>query len=144
MGIAQINTKNLKKYNISIEEAFDPCTNIKVGAAILTDNYQRALESGMKGQGALHAAISEYNTGSIVNGLKNGYVQKVIKNVKPLAVSVPALRSTSLNISLSEVKKVISQPKPKEAVQSSQNDKYSQINVYQSEKTDLDVFVYKR
>ena len=146
IGIAQINTKNLKKYNVPIEEAFDSCTNIKVGAAILTDNYQRVLETGMKGQGALQAAISEYNTGSTVNGFKNGYVQKVINNVKPLTVSVPALTPNLMYIAGSTITKVktnTSQPQSKEAVQFSQNDDYSQINVYQPQKTNLDVFVYK-
>ena len=146
IGIAQINTKNLKKYNVPIEEAFDSCTNIKVGAAILTDNYQRVLETGMKGQGALQAAISEYNTGSTVNGFKNGYVQKVINNVKPLTVSVPALTPNPMYIAgypITKVKTNTSQPQSKEAVQFSQNDDYSQINVYQPQKTNLDVFVYK-
>lgn len=144
IGIAQINTKNLKKYGVSIEEAFDPCTNIKVGADILTDNYQRALESGMKGQGALQAAISEYNTGSIVNGFKNGYVQKVINNVKPISIAVPALssnpsktRATTLPLTKSSHNSQL-----KEVVQS-RDDKYSQINVYQNKKVNTDIFVYK-
>ena len=145
IGIAQINTENLKKYDVSIEEAFDPCTNIKVGADILTDNYQRALESGMKGQGALQVAISEYNTGSKVNGFKNGYVQKIIDNVKPLVVAVPDLepnpsKKSTTTISIS---KLVNIPQSKEAVQFTQDDKYSQINVYQSKKLNTAAFVYK-
>jgi type IV secretion system protein VirB1 len=143
IGIAQINTKNLTKYSVSIEEAFDPCTNIKVGAAILTDNYQRALESGMNGQGALQAAISEYNTGSIVKGFKNGYVQKIIDNVKPLVVTVPALEPNPSKTSTTTISKSVNNPQSKEAVQFTQDDKYSQINVYQSKKLNTAAFVYK-
>jgi len=143
IGIAQINTKNLKKYGVSIEEAFDPCTNIKVGADILTDNYQRALKTGMKGQGALQAAISEYNTGSAVNGFKNGYVQKIIDNVKPLVVAVPALKPNLLKTSTTTISKPVNIPQSKEAVQFTQGDKYSQINVYQSKKLNTTAFVYK-
>jgi type IV secretion system protein VirB1 len=144
IGIAQINTKNLTKYSVSIEEAFDPCTNIKVGAAILTDNYQRALESGMNWQEALQAAISEYNTGSIVNGFKNGYVQKIINNVKPLVVSVPALTPNPSKTPVPELPKTKTDhiPQSEEAVQFTNDDNYSQINVYQSKNTDSDIFVY--
>lgn len=144
IGIAQINTKNLTKYSVSIEEAFDPCTNIKVGAAILTDNYQRSLESGMNGQEALQAAISEYNTGSIVNGFKNGYVQKIINNVKPLVVSVPALTPNPSKTPVPELPKTKTDhiPQSEEAVQFTNDDNYSQINVYQSKNTDSDIFVY--
>lgn len=145
IGIAQVNTKNLKKYGVSIEEAFDPCINVKVGAAILTDNYQRALEAGMKGQGALHAAISEYNTGSTVNGFKNGYVQKVINNVKPLAISVPTLNPNPLKSNTSDLlaSKTNYIPQTKEAVQFSRNADSLQINVYQNEKLKTNAFVYK-
>lgn len=144
IGIAQINTKNLTKYSVSIEEAFDPCTNIKVGAAILTNNYQRALESGMKEQGALQAAISEYNTGSTVNGFKNGYVQQIINNVKSPVISVPALipNPSKKLLELPDAK-TLHIPQSKEAVQFSLNDNSSQVKVYQRKTTNSDVFVYK-
>jgi|TARA_R110001606_G_scaffold399162_4_gene581191 hypothetical protein len=41
-GLMQINSANMRKYGLTAESVFDPCTNIRVGAAILTDNYARA------------------------------------------------------------------------------------------------------
>ncbi|GMN04467.1 transglycosylase SLT domain-containing protein [Erythrobacter sp. MTPC3] len=74
-GLMQINSANMRKYGLTAETVFDPCTNIRVGAAILTDNYARALDAGHPSP--LQAAVSEYNTGSRSRGLSNGYVGRV-------------------------------------------------------------------
>ena len=86
VGLAQINTSNLKIYGVSVAKALDPCTNLKVGAAILSANYRRAHRKYGPGQKALWAAISAYNTGNFIAGFKNGYVQKVIRHSRRLAV----------------------------------------------------------
>lgn len=80
LGLGQINSSNLSKVGLSVEDAFEPCKNVAVAAIILHDNYQSA-KGKMKGeQAALLAALSAYNTGSFSKGFSNGYVQKVMNN----------------------------------------------------------------
>ncbi|NIY83726.1 lytic transglycosylase domain-containing protein [Vibrio hepatarius] len=42
LGLMQINNKNFPAYGMTIETAFDPCTNINVGADIYAKCYHRA------------------------------------------------------------------------------------------------------
>ncbi len=74
-GLMQINSANFARYGLNARSVFDPCTNLRVGAAILTDNYSRARDDGHPRP--WQAAVSEYNTGSRSRGLANGYVGKV-------------------------------------------------------------------
>lgn len=80
MGLGQVNSANLAKTGLSVEEAFDPCKNLAAAGKILTWNYQSASKKIPNQQAALHAAISAYNTGSFTRGFSNGYVQKVLNN----------------------------------------------------------------
>jgi|GEM_PF-669208 type IV secretion system protein VirB1 len=80
LGLGQVNSANLKKTGLRIEDAFDPCKNLAAAATILQQNYQSANQQGLQGQPALHAALSAYNTGSLTRGFANGYVQKVVNN----------------------------------------------------------------
>ena len=85
LGIMQINSENLKPYGLSLEDAFDPCKNIKVGTRILKENYERAEISLGSGQKALKAALSAYNSGNFHSGLENGYVGRLYgaQSLKP-------------------------------------------------------------
>jgi len=83
MGLAQINSANLKRTGLSVADAFDPCKNLSAAATILHENYQSASLKEQDAQLALHAALSAYNTGSFTRGFSNGYVQKVLNNAKP-------------------------------------------------------------
>lgn len=80
MGLGQINSKNLSWLGLNVEQVFDPCTNLAAAATVLSGAYQRAVKQHGAGQQALLAALSAYNTGSLVNGFGNGYVQKVVNN----------------------------------------------------------------
>jgi len=96
LGLGQVNSNNLLKIGLSVEDAFDPCRNLTAAATILTWSYQSALRKTQNEQSALHAAISAYNTGSFSRGFSNGYVQKVINNVSyseasPLSTAMPPL-----------------------------------------------------
>jgi type IV secretion system protein VirB1 len=77
IGVMQINSRNLAALGYTIEDALDPCTNIRGGGAILTANYARAVAHFGEGQQALLAAISAYNTGDWQRGFANGYVARV-------------------------------------------------------------------
>ena len=78
LGIMQITDANLPGLGFTIEQAFDPCLNIKGGAAILTEFYSAAIARYAAGEPALEAAISAYNTGTFWRGFRNGYVASVI------------------------------------------------------------------
>ncbi|MCA8270400.1 lytic transglycosylase domain-containing protein [Burkholderia vietnamiensis] len=80
MGLGQINSRNLKGLGLTIEQVFEPCTNLGAAARILTWGYQRAVKVHGPGQEALLAAISTYNTGSLTAGFSNGYVRTVTSN----------------------------------------------------------------
>lgn len=80
LGFSQINSANLKRLRMSVDDAFDPCANLAGGAAILTENYKAALLTKRDPQTALLAAISTYNTGNQIGGFRNGYVRKVTAN----------------------------------------------------------------
>lgn len=79
IGLMQINSNNIRRFGISLEEAFNPCTNIRLGTKILSSNYSNAVDYHGEGQGALRAALSAYNTGSMTKGFRNGYVGKYYK-----------------------------------------------------------------
>lgn len=78
MGLMQINVKTMKNLGLTVEQTFDPCTNLYAGATVLTRNYYNASRRYVSEQDALLAAISAYNTGNYRNGFKNGYVGKVV------------------------------------------------------------------
>lgn len=100
MGLGQVNSSNLVKAGLSIEDVFEPCKNLAASAAILHANYQVASRNMKNGQTALYAALSAYNTGSFTKGFKNGYVQKVVNNANAGVTSnpiVPAIASIPLS-----------------------------------------------
>lgn len=76
MGLMQINSANLRRLGYTVEEILDPCTNVRAGAKILTENFNAASRQWDDPQRALQAALSAYNTGNFRNGFRNGYVAK--------------------------------------------------------------------
>jgi type IV secretion system protein VirB1 len=85
MGLAQINSRNLPSLGLSVDQVFDPCTNIAAGAAILAAGFQRT--------GSLNGALSTYNTGRPDSKIGADYAQKVYgqAGVKTPDVKVPAI-----------------------------------------------------
>ena len=77
MGLAQVNSGNLERLGVSVAQMYDPCANLAAGARILTEFYGGAAHRYGEGQVALQAALSAYNTGNHLKGLRNGYVDKV-------------------------------------------------------------------
>lgn len=73
-GLMGINTGNWNWLGLTVENAFDPCQNIRAGATVLT-------------------AFSRYNTGSPTRGFQNGYVQKVVSKMGQKLPVVPAVQA---------------------------------------------------
>lgn len=83
LGLMQINSKNLPFLGLTIEQALDPCTNLRAGSQILERLYTDAARSFGAGQRALRAALSAYNTGDYSAGFANGYVARVAGEATP-------------------------------------------------------------
>lgn len=79
VGLAQIRTTNLRKFGVSIEQALEPCENMKLMDSLLVEAHQRAQLAGHKGVSASLAAVSAYNTGNFWRGFGNGYVGNVVR-----------------------------------------------------------------
>lgn len=77
-GLIQIYVKNWSAYQLNHETVFDPCSNMRAAAGIITDCYRRALSKSANQQVALRQAFSCYYSGNFVTGYKHGYVQKVV------------------------------------------------------------------
>lgn len=75
MGLGQINSANLGWLKLTVEQVFDPCTNLKAMQTVYRSCYANA---GNSGQGTREQrAWSCYNTGNTRKGFSNGYVNKV-------------------------------------------------------------------
>lgn len=78
VGLAQINSQHFKKgrefakRGFNVNDALDPCTNLKMGAFIFSQNYRRYK--------SVPKALSAYNTGSPTKGFKNGYVERYLSD----------------------------------------------------------------
>jgi len=105
MGLGQVNSANLAKTNLSVEDAFDACKNLAAAATILQWSYESASKKVSGEQAALHAAISAYNTGSFTKGFQNGYVQKVLNNASANASAADVQRSPIVPIALVKTEK---------------------------------------
>lgn len=79
LGLAQINSANLDRLGLTVEEAFEPCANLRAAETVLRSCYDPAAKRLGGGQGALQAALSCYNTGGYARGLANGYVQGIYR-----------------------------------------------------------------
>ncbi|MDF0606778.1 lytic transglycosylase domain-containing protein [Neisseriaceae bacterium TC5R-5] len=104
LGLGQVNSSNLAKVGLSVEDAFDPCKNLAAAATILHGNYKAAKRRVQDDQAALHAALSAYNTGSFSKGFSNGYVQKVLNNAGAAVPGVVAKAVTPIPLVAKTVK----------------------------------------
>jgi type IV secretion system protein VirB1 len=77
IGLMQVNAEIASRFSVSAEQLFDPCTNLRVGAAILIAAYSDLARDMGEGFPALDAALSLYNTGDSRAGFRNGYVANV-------------------------------------------------------------------
>lgn len=89
MGLGQINSRNLSKLGMTVENAFDPCHNVWAGQTILSNFYSQAIAKYGDDKKALLHALSGYNTGSMTAGLTNGYVERVLSMSK---IPLPSLK----------------------------------------------------
>lgn len=90
LGLMQINDKNFPAYDLTIQDAFDACKNIEVGADIYSKCYIRAknLTPNKSHKKLLDDAASCYYSGNFLRGYKPegknniSYVEKFNKAKK--------------------------------------------------------------
>ncbi|WP_170177244.1 lytic transglycosylase domain-containing protein [Aliarcobacter cibarius] len=78
VGYMQLNSDNFKRLNTNLDEALDPCKNIYFASTVFYNFYLKTDVSKSKIE-RVKEALSAYNTGSFVNGFKNGYIDKYEK-----------------------------------------------------------------
>lgn len=76
VGLAQINSANLLRLGATVEQAFEPCTNLWLASSLLQQGYELASRH-YTGLDAISATYSFYNTGTLTRGFRNGYVRRV-------------------------------------------------------------------
>ena len=79
IGLLQINSEHAADFGVTWDQLFDPCTNMRVGAHLLTAYYRQAAAVLGDGQQALQFALSGYNSGFPLVGFTNGYVESVVE-----------------------------------------------------------------
>jgi type IV secretion system protein VirB1 len=77
IGLMQVNAEMAPKLHVKPEQLLEPCTNLRIGAAILISMYTGLAREIGEGFSALDAALSLYNTGHPTAGFRNGYVAAV-------------------------------------------------------------------
>jgi type IV secretion system protein VirB1 len=128
IGLMQINSRNLSGLGYTVEQALDPCTNIRGGATILTADYVQASQRFAPGQPALQAALSAYNTGTFRRGFENGYVARYYDR--------PTIPSTTLIAPIAATTTIT----PVASAQATAINPYTaDITVYQREATDVPI-----
>lgn len=75
IGLMQVNSCHIKPMELALEELFDPCSNIRIGTAILAEFYR--LHKTADPVQSLFRALSAYNTGQSWKGV--GYVNKILE-----------------------------------------------------------------
>ena len=81
VGLGQINLGNFERLGLTLESAFEPCTNLAAMQAVLAECFDRACAPASKPpvkQAALRQALSCYYSGNFATGFRHGYVRKVV------------------------------------------------------------------
>lgn len=94
MGYGQINSANMNWLNLSVEQAFTPCSNLKALQTVYLHCYDRAGNNGLGTR--MQRAFSCYNTGNTKKGFQNGYVTKVTNNFNHIVGTLPSVPTRNL------------------------------------------------
>lgn len=105
LGVGQVNKFNLARFNLDFHSVFDPCNNLRAGAAILAECDLRARKQ-FSGKEAIDAAHSCYYSGNFTRGQQpdtpggTSYVQRIDKAPASLsdlseAVPIEVIRTTA-------------------------------------------------
>ena len=91
VGLAQINQRNFARLRLTIESAFEPCTNLGAMQTVLVECFDHASPKTPSPDAALRDALSCYYSGNFSTGWRHGYVHKVLAAAAPLRAATPPL-----------------------------------------------------
>lgn len=95
-GILQVNSRNLERTGLTTATAFKPAENMRAGAQILVEAYQRCQHGGTtEPQAALRCAASVYNTGREQAGIRNGYQARVWRVAARIVPAIEVAQAAS-------------------------------------------------
>jgi type IV secretion system protein VirB1 len=80
VGLLQVNSEHAKVLHVTVEQLFEPCTNLWAGATLLAKTYSATARAQGEGTAALDTALSYFNSGTPHLGFRNGYVGQVRLN----------------------------------------------------------------
>ena len=83
LGIAQVDSENLPWLGLSVQQIFNPCSNLQAAQRILVGAYHQA---GASGTQSLYGAFQAYNSG---NTSGDGRYAKVV--YRQAGVEIPAI-----------------------------------------------------
>ena len=91
VGLGQINVGNFERLGLTLDAAFEPCTNLAAMQSVLAECFERARALAATAtatttaatpppvdQTALRQALSCYYSGNFATGFRHGYVRKVV------------------------------------------------------------------
>lgn len=95
VGLGQINVGNFERLGLTLDSAFEPCTNLKAMQSVLTGCMDRSPTSraphtemtDQTDQASLRKTLSCYYSGNFVTGFDHGYVRRVVAIAATLARS---------------------------------------------------------
>jgi type IV secretion system protein VirB1 len=76
LGLGQINSANLTALGLDVSSAFEPCTNLRASARLLSEAYAAASARFGRGQVALRHALAAYHSGTLFGS--SDYVRRVV------------------------------------------------------------------
>ena len=107
LGLMQINSAHLVPMRLTLEQVFDPCSNVRAGTTILAGFYRRHRTEDPAL--SLFKALSAYNTGRAWRG--PGYVNKVLAATgAPYRVSVRTNEERPVSIAVPKRQQEMSGP----------------------------------
>jgi type IV secretion system protein VirB1 len=84
VGLGQINRSNFERLGLTVDSAFEPCTNLAAMQTVLAECFERARSPApgpLPDQVALRQALSCYYSGNFTTGVRHGYVRKLVAAV---------------------------------------------------------------
>lgn len=78
-----MNSEHAKALHVTVEQLFEPCTNLGAGTTLLAIVYSATARVQGEGLPALDTTLSYYNSGTPHLGFRNGYVGQVRLNASP-------------------------------------------------------------
>ena len=94
VGLGQINVGNFTRLGLTLDSAFEPCTNLAAMQTVLAECFERAsvqATTPLMHQAALQKALSCYYSGNFTTGFRHGYVRKVVAAAGTPARSIPTI-----------------------------------------------------